>query len=110
MKSCFQKFPLDKDARARCFSERNLEGLKAEQEAKQKIVQNAWDAEQERKAIEEAKKNGTYVDPNIDVNAEANELIRKEEKAKKRKYLIIVGSSIVVLSAIAFFVIRKINK
>jgi hypothetical protein len=110
MKSCFQKFPLDKDARARCFSERNLEGLKAEQAAKQKILQDEYDAKEKAKAIEEAKKNGTYVDPNIDVNAEANDLIRKEEKAKKRKYLIIVGSSIVVLSAIAFIVIRKINK
>ena len=110
MKSCFQKFPLDKDARARCFSERNLEGLKAEQEAKQKIAQDAWDAQQKAKSDEEAKKNGTYIDPNIDVNADANDLIRKEEKAKKRKYLIIVGSSIVILSVIAFIVIKKINK
>ena len=110
MESCFQKFPFDKDARARCFSERNLEGLKAEQEARQKIVQDAWDAQQKAKSIEEAKKNGTYIDPNIDVNKIANDLIRKNEKAKKRKYLITVGVGIVVVSTIAFFIIRKLNK
>ncbi len=109
-KSCFQKFPFDKEARERCASERNLESWKAEQEAKQKIVQDAWDAQQEAKAIEEAKKNGTYVDPNIDVNEEANDLIRKGEKDKKRKYLITVGVGIAVVSTIAFFIIRKINK
>lgn len=110
MKSCYQKFPFDKDARDRCSSERNLEASKAEQEAKQKIVQDYWDAKEEAKAIEEAKKSGTYVDPNIDVNAEANALIVKQQKAKKRKYLITAGITIIAIGTIAFFVIKNRNK
>jgi hypothetical protein len=114
MKSCFLKFPFDKGARERCQAERYAEPWTLVPNptgvATPEAVQAAWEARMKELADEEAKKNGTYVDPNIDVNEVANALIRKGEKDKKRKYLITVGVGIAVVSTIAFFIIRKINK
>jgi hypothetical protein len=109
MASCFQKFPFDKGARERCEAERNAAPWTRVENpigvATPEAVQAAWDAQQKAIAEAKAKADGTWVDP----NEEANALIRKGEKDKKRKYLISVGISIAVVSIgiVAFMLIRR---